>query len=362
MAWHPGKQYELRDVINCSSITVTAAGEVVVWVKTQRDIYEARWYDQHGRKLHTLAPPPRCRHLSCLKLLAIMVGERPHMAISCNECQVIWLGSRDTCIWDIAWEANGEKGSEERKNEPKPGDMCQFKSGQVIARNVQGRQGEGTSISIFDIKEMSFYVVVPELKLGMQAWYLCCCEISCCHHLAVTDMLENSLCMFRLDEKALIKREAQSTEERTPLSPLWMVGGPSVKVAGEEWSPFGLCSDNRGRLYVADQNIHRIIVLSAASGSVLQVIQGQRHLNKQNRWVVDPGIKVCRAEIQYENDRDRGAVPKSDFIFASFKDHKLGEPWDLCWHEQTKSIICRYQTGIGPDVEHHICYLNFTKI
>ncbi len=347
------------DVINCYSLTVTAEGEVVVWVETKRGNHEAQWHDQHGGRLHTLAQPPRCQHLSCLTLLAIMVGPTPHLAISCNECQVIWLGSRDAWAWNIAWQATG--GSEERNGQPKPGEMCHFKPGQIIARNLQG---EGTSISIFDIKDIHFYVVVPALNLGMQPGYLCCCIIPM-DYLAVSDITEHRLCMFSLDENTLMEREAQSPGERTPLSPLWVVGGPSIKVAGAEWSPFGVCSDNRGRLYVADQSIHRIIVFSAASGSVLQVIQGKGHWIK-DVWVVDTGITACRADVQYKNHEKRGAIP-SEFILREFrapeyKYHKLGEPWDLCWHEQTKSIICCYQTRIKQDVQHHICYLFFSKV
>ncbi len=359
MMWNPGKQYEMEGVKRCSSLTVTAAGEVVVWVwaeskkhfwvETWSDTHEARWYDQQGKLIQTLPRPTQCEHWH-LRILAVEVGGKQQVALSCDECQCIWLGTRGTEEWSVAWQATGEEGSEERKGQPKPYTMCQGKPGQIIAWN---RQGDEKSVSVFDITQIPFRVVVPEMKLGMWAVNLCYCELpGVGGALAVTDgWAENKLCMFSLDRGGS----------------LWSVGGKDevgqwVKVAGAEWSPWGVCSDNRGRLYVADcqRGNNRIIVLSAASGSVLQVVQGRGHWADHPwslfGWVSDPGVTVYRPDIKYKDDEPKDEVV-SGTVLQEFKHQRQGEPNPLCWHEPSKSIVYHYLVSHSSQ-EHCITYFH----
>ncbi len=284
--WSLGKQYKMEGVRGYISLTVTAAGEVVVWVWTQSNTYEVRWYDQQGKLLHTAPQPPQCRHIY-LSVLAVEVDGKQQVALSSSVDQCIWLGSRGSRAWSVAWQATGVGSGNE--GQPKPRTMCQGKPGQIIAWNMQG---DGMSVSVFDITQIPFRVVKPEMKLGMKAWNLCYCDLpGVGGTVAVTDGDSGyKLSMFSLDSGAL----------------LWSVGGKDergqrVKVAGAEWDPRGVCSDNRGRLYVADekQGNNRIIALSAASGSVLQEMKHQ-HLER---------------------------------------------PWHLCWHENTNSIIVGTYSG-----------------
>ena len=204
--WSLDKQYEMERVRYCDSLIVTAAGEVVMWVQTQSDTHEARWYDQQGKLLHTAPRPPQCGHYA-LSVLAVEVGGKQQVALSCDECQCIWLGSLGTQAWSVAWQATGE-GSEGRKGQPQPCTMCQGKPGQIIAWNCQG---DKKSVSVFDITLIPFRVVVPEMKLGMVARNLCYCELpGVGGAVAVTDWYpEYKLSMFSLDSGAL----------------LWSVGG-----------------------------------------------------------------------------------------------------------------------------------------
>ncbi len=186
---------------------MTAAGEVVAWAQTGIVTYEARWYDQQGKLLHTSPGPPQCRHVDP-EILAVEVGGKQQVALSCYECQCIWLGSRDTETWSLAWQVTGEEGSEEREGQPKPWKISQGKAGQIIAWN---RQGDEKSVSVFDITQIPFRVVVVELKLGMWAWHLCYCDLpGVGGALAVTDGASGyELSMFSLDSGSL----------------LWSVGG-----------------------------------------------------------------------------------------------------------------------------------------
>ena len=333
--WSQGMQYQLEGVESCWSLTVTAAGDVVVWVQTLSGTYEAQWYEQQGRLIHTFLRPPQCGH-DDLKVLAVEVGGKQQVALSSHSDQCIWLGSRDTGAWSVAWQATGEKGSEERKGQPKPCTMCQGKPGQIIAWNWHG---DRRIVSVFDITQIPFCVVVPEMKLEMNACHLCYCELpGVGGALAVTDGSDGyKLCMFSLDSGAL----------------LWSVGsederGQQVKVAGTEWVPQGVCSDNRGRLYVADgKRVNdRIIVLSATSGSVLQVVQGRGHWEGGRKWrVSDPGIAVYGADLKYKDDEPKQGVV-SGSVLQELKHPPLEEPWHLCWDEQSKSIVVgTYSTG-----------------
>ncbi len=343
MRWNPGKQYRMEGVLCCYSLTVTAAGEVVVLVQTQSDTYEAWWYNQQGKLIHTSPGPPQCGH-EFLKVLAVEVGGKQQVSLSCWQCQCIWLGAWGGRAWSVAWLANGEKGSVERKGQPWPYTMCQGKPGQIIAWNVQGG---GKSVIMFNITQIPFRVVVPEIKIGMDVCDLCYCELpGVGGALAVTDGRSGfKLSMFSMDSGELLW-SVQGWDER----------GQSVKVAGAEWLPQGVCSDNRGRLYLADYHMgnSRIIVLSAASGSVLQVVQGRRHWEEgKRRWVSEPGITVYGADMKYQDDEPMKGV-LSGTVLQELKHTMLGGPDHLCWHEQSKSIVVYHRTGSDPYDKHHI--------
>ncbi len=248
--------------------------------------------------------------------LAVEVCGKQQVALSCPRCQCIWLGSQDTEAWSVAWQATGEEGSEERKGQPMPWTMCQGKPGQIITINTQEHSN---SVMVIDITRIPFHIVVPEITLGMRATHLCYSELPGVGGvLAVTNIgHENKLCVFSMETREL----------------LWTVGGDDekgepVKVAGAAWGPMIVCSDNRGRLYVADQFNHRIIVLSADSGSVLQVVQGRGQWIEE-KWADDPGITVYKPDVKYKDDDPMKGVT-SGTVLQELKDLQLGEPEYIC--------------------------------
>ncbi len=331
MRWNPGTQYDLKEVGSCHSLTVTAAGELVMWVSCKSEggpykgPYEARWYDQQGNLIMTLPSPPQCGHYY-VHVLAVKTGGKQQVVFACNQCQCIWLVSPDVQEWNTAWQAPGEEASKMLYR------ICHGKPGQIIAVH-HGLRGSSDSVSVFDITRFPFRVKIPEVKLGMRAENLCYCELPKVRGaVAVIDGdLAGSwgkLCMFRLDSGAL----------------LWSVGGKDfsgnwMKIAGAMWAHRGICSDSRGRLFVTDITHcnNRIIVFSAASGSVLQVVQGRGHYG-DTRWVVDPGITVYGPDIGYTDGNPEKGVA-SGSVLQEIKDHSLKGLRDLCWHEESKSII-----------------------
>ena len=108
---------------------------------------------------------------------------------------------------------------------------------------------------------------------------------------------------------------------------------------------------------MADKFHNRIIVLSVASGSVLQVIQGRGHWGNegigQMEWVVDPGVTVYGPDIRYKDD-DPLTGETSGLLLQEFRSLKLGQPHHLCWHENTKSLIVQYEAGSILDKQNHI--------
>ncbi len=296
----------------CHGLTVTDAGEVVVYVEGSEK--PVRWYNLQGKRQHRLSSPNRdgCRHgpggcATDHNILAVTLAGEQQLALSCDKCQCIWLKSpgkgtfgkllrKVTGEWFVAWQALGEEYSEDRELQPKPSMLCQGKPGQIIAVNGS----PWISVSVFDSTRIPFGVVQPKLVLDIEARNLCYCEVpGVGDALAVTDHNDGGkLGMFSLESGKL----------------LWSVGGPDktkpiverfgqkayttyppLKVGGTEWTPTGVCCDNRGRLYVADQTEGnpRIIVFTADKGVILQ----------------------------------------------KFKHFGLGIPRYLCWNDATKSII-----------------------
>ncbi len=340
--WNLSKEFKVEGVGYYSSMTVTAAGEVVMKVRPGDEglesRYEARWYDQQGKLLKTLSP--QCEH-GYHGVLATEISGKQHVAFTCRFCQCFWLGSLEA--WNISREATSK--------ELELNFICQGKPGQIIATTELYLE---KSVTVFDITQIPFRMIEPEIKLGMAASYLCYCDIpGVGDALAVTDVSGRwgRLAMFSLDSGAL----------------LWSAGGEDgglsgylpLKVAGANWTPYGVCTDNRGRLYVADLNNIRIIVFSVASGSVLQVVQGRGHWEDvgdpgdSQDWVVDPGITVYGSDIKYTDDNPEKGVA-SGSVLQQIKDHSVGYPRDLYWNEKGKSI---YVCGIHKDI--HVLQLAF---
>ncbi len=332
--WIPGKQYQWNlpsEMYYCSSMTVTDAGDVVICIEKPchgGGEYEVRWYDKEGILLHILPCPVHRR--DHIRILAVMVNGEQKIALSGNWC--IWLGSPGTG-WVFAWQATVARMSEGREKEPTPRVMCHGKPGQIIVENELQK-----SVSVFDITQIPFRLIGPEIKIGMVPNNLCYCELpGISDAIAVTDGYyhRGKLGMFRLDSGICLWRVGGKTGKQ----------GQQMKLTFGELAPRGMCSDNRGRLYVADWVNNRIMVLSATSGSVLQVVQGRGHWDDNDcNYVVDSGITMYGNDVivTYCDDTDQNMVT-SGTVLQEFKHLQLVRPVHICWNEHTKSLIVCYK-------------------
>ncbi len=335
LRWNSSKMYEIADIDACYGLAVTDAGEVIVytqrWPKSLNLRGEVRWYNIEGLLLRTALMPAQCDVMHNRYVLAVRVCGVEQVALSCWGCKCIYLGSWDHMnFWGQAYPATEPLGNEMREGQPRPYTMCRGKPGQIIVENY-----EEESLSIFDITQIPFNRIVSEIKIGMWAVHFCYCNLPMAGDtLAVTDgIVAKKLCMFSLHSG----------------DPLWSVGrdekGRRAKVAGAEWEPRGVCTDNRGKLYVADckQYSNRIIVFSAASGDILQVMQGRGHLDS-SQWVAEPGITVYGADIRYRNDKPEEGVESGSVLQEIETDH-LESPKYLCWYEGMTYLIVATPKG-----------------
>ncbi len=323
ITWNVSKQFEMQFKQfeprqgSCKSLTVTDTGEIVIWVEKQTssrgfvtDVeHEAHWYDQKGKLIHTF------RHDSFggPDILALQVDGDEKIALSSSLDHYIWLWSSNKNEWSVGWKV--PFGSTMR---PMLSKMCPGKPGQIIALDKRNRN----SVIVFDVTQIPFDDK-KEIELEMKVNHMCYLDLpGVGGALAVTICDEEyKLGMVSLESGKLI----------------WSIGGYGCKVAGAEWKPQGVSSDNRGRLYVADEYNDRIIVLSASSGTVLQIIQGRGHMDRDGKkWVAD-AITVYGPDIQYEDDYPKQGVV-SGTMLQEFKHRQMRDPKFVCWNELTKSI------------------------
>ena len=326
---------EIADIDACYGLTVTDAGEVIVytqkWLRSQTPprLDEVRWYNQKGQLLATAPCPEQCFLMHKRNVLAVTVDGEEKVAVSCYECKKIYLGNQVN-FWSQAYPGTDPLGSQIREGKPRPYTMCCGKPGQITVENY-----EDESLSVFDITTIPFNRIVSQIKIGMWAVHFCYLNLPLGgDNLAVTDgIVTKTLCMFSLDSGDL----------------LWSVGRDGnnwkAEVAGAVWEPRGVCTDNRGQLYVADSKRYnnRIIVFSAESGAILQVIQGRGHL-EFSRWRADPGIVVYGPDIRYRDDKPEEGVDTGSMLQV-IESAQLESPKYLCWCERTTSVIVATQKG-----------------
>ena len=131
--------------------------------------------------------------------------------------------------------------------------LCRGLKGELIACSEKG------DITLFHIKNSSVNV-----KKAIQSRALINAK-----HVCHTKVPEHGKIMLSSTGTRYENGELRATSMTTQ-QPIWALSG---MVEGCLFNPRGICMDGRGLLYVADGHNHRILVLQAGSGTVLQVLQ-----------------------------------------------------------------------------------------
>ncbi len=69
-----------------------------------------------------------------------------------------------------------------------------------------------------------------------------------------------------------------------PAKPIWRIGGKGVRVGGKMLDPWDFCTDDKGRVYVADGKNARVLVLDGSNGHLIQTLLEGHELIRHISW------------------------------------------------------------------------------
>ncbi len=166
-------------------MTVMQSGEVVEYASLYpREISVLRWYSIEGNVKHLIPRPAECQHdVPTGSILSLDMSNGEHIALSCYECQVIWLWATDSQIWTVSWKAqynvdredsiwtraqkamkNVASAFEKRQRQFKPWKMCHGGSGRILVLNAVS----GDNMTLLDTTRVPFRIVQQDMGLQWQ--------------------------------------------------------------------------------------------------------------------------------------------------------------------------------------------------
>ena len=119
---------------------------------------------------------------------------------------------------------------------------------------------------------------------------------------------------------------------------LWSLGGKDshgnrVQVAGAEWQPEGVCTDNKGYLYISDSGsdndcVPRIVVVSVADGEVLQSYKpwGKDRFHQWDRLWDIFWVNPCFVVRKDNNILNKAIKPNERFTVTMFNVDEIQTP------------------------------------
>ncbi len=218
--------------------------------------------------------------------LQVEIEKFTYVAVSCTECRLIRLYNPRQRLWVIAYKYKPTI----IQDPVAPSHLCHGGPEELIALDK-----DNSSILIFDIHNVHFKLKCFPISLprGIVAEYVSCSESENYGQLLITSTTDaNGRCdiiamathtldtMWSFPEKLTGKTSAghqsENSDEHMENKQSQMGSRPAV-----------ICSDGKGRLFVAAQADDSILVLDGCTGQVIQVLpvtelQGQRI--KQMEW------------------------------------------------------------------------------
>ncbi len=218
---------------------------VVFYGKTSKDATPVlHHYSHQGELINTWTPLPCPEehegYNNCL--LEIFIDSKQYLATQCchDECEEISLYSLSS--GDVQSVYKGKPGEETVM----PWAMCLGPDNTILAID---RGGDGKSVAQFTWNgtELVMMKTIPtEIEKPFSVHYS-----------------EGRVLTYCWQDEVICAVDYTSGET------LWKVQG---EVHGKPCKPHGMCSDTQGRLYVADADNERVLVLQASSGVVIQEI------------------------------------------------------------------------------------------
>lgn len=224
---------------------ILSTGEMVVFGKPSVESDPViNIYVDTGELSRTLRLP--CQHNSDIGILPVVIDGCEYLAMSCIDCQEIFLRSLDSTKHSSARTVSAYK----NKTWHYPGCMYQNEAGILFVENCVKR---GEPVLLLDLSSTSFKFQSKISNSGMGCMF--------------------DMCYLYHEEKELLV-----LTDREPTA----VGAVDVKsgvlywkhtgeVEGSTCDPHGVCTTTAGNIIVADGKNSRILVLSP-TGHVLQTI------------------------------------------------------------------------------------------
>ncbi len=201
-------------------------------------------YDMQGELHSRLKLPCGCDY-SSHGLLEVTLSSHRHLAISCRWTRKIWLYSFTTQSIRSVYSDPSRRG-------PKPGRMCHGPNNTILVCDATERS---SSVAVFTFTSENTLTLSRLIPVQGGSRYV----IAVCYAETTQGPL---LFTSHEEEDAICATHLQSGHK-------WQVKG---QVDGKPCDPYGLCH-GAGRLYVADGDNKRILVLDAATGDFIQSIE-----------------------------------------------------------------------------------------
>ncbi len=254
MSLHKTFPVKTRDDGTYTHFCATNEGHAVVhsWISGQKQL---DIYDKDGHILESYPSPHNCndqRYKSQQddqsgEILAISFNNKKSIAASCELCGIFFL-TRET--------GNTISSCDLSKMRQKflPGPMCQKSENTFISLATNEHK-----INIFDCSTQNSIKVTEEISMPdnvdtNKVGFLC----------YDSDVIPGGLLIVTYNDIHYISATSIDTKKLH-----WRVKG---EIAEKLCQPWGVCTDNKGRIYVADGYNGRVIVLRARDGKVLQIL------------------------------------------------------------------------------------------
>ena len=241
---HKSYETELLDwggTLSCTG----SQGNAIIYGKTASDSKPViHVYNKQGEFQHSLLPPG-CEHGGGYRygIMEVKMSQQPYIAMSCLRCKELCL--KTAC--EIATESDCiDKMLRTIVNAP--GQMCHGRKGQFLVVNMT-RGSKSLSILDYSFNLTKHVQIDMDLPL----------------HICYANSEDHGEMVIKSDSD-LHMVSATSLETGTTI---WREQGV---VRNQMCDPHGLCTDGKDRIFIADGQNSRILIINAEDGTLIKCV------------------------------------------------------------------------------------------